>query len=101
MADDRSLDELCDARACEGERGLVLSRTLGPGTGRGTDTIRLELRVEELDPAPSKLRGKIRFSAYMLNQADQTVCDGEWRMLLLRDRERNRRARAQKSEEQP
>ena len=65
------------------------------------DTVRLELRVEELDDAPSKLRGKIRFSAYMLNQSDQTVCDGEWRMLLLRDRERNRRARAQKSEEQP
>lgn len=49
------------------------------------DTVRLRLRVEELDAAPSKRSGRVRFLAWILNQDDQVVIDGEWCTLMMRE----------------
>ena len=48
------------------------------------DTIRLRLQVESLDTQPSKRAGQVRFSACVLNQADQVVVEGEWGTLVAR-----------------
>ncbi len=53
---------------------------------RPGDTVRLELRVLDIDPEPARRRGWVRFESRVINQADEVVIDGEWRTLLHRRR---------------
>ncbi len=55
------------------------------------DTVRLLLTVAEIDPEPSKRSGKVRFLSKVLNQDDTVLIEGEWRTLILRDRQALRR----------
>lgn len=50
------------------------------------DTVRLRLQVEEVDAAPAKRSGRVRFAAWVRNQQDQVVIDGEWCTLMMRER---------------
>lgn len=51
------------------------------------DTVRLRLKVDRVEE-PSKRSGKVFFEAWVLNQKDQVVIDGEWGTLMLRDRKK-------------
>ncbi len=57
------------------------------------DTIRLFLEVSGRDPEPSRRSGVVVLQARVLNQENKVVCDGEWRVRILRmptDRDRSR-----------
>ncbi len=57
------------------------------------DTIRLLLEVSGLDSEPSRRSGVVVFNARVLNQESKVVCDGEWRVRILRmptERDRSR-----------
>ncbi len=51
---------------------------------RPGDSVRLELGVIELDPAPHPRRGFVRLSAQVIAKQDQLCIDGSWTLLLLR-----------------
>ncbi len=48
------------------------------------DNIRLRLLVVEVDPEPSKKRGRVRFSTAVSNQTDENVLEGTWSVVFLR-----------------
>ncbi len=54
------------------------------------DTVRLALSVAEKDPEPSKRRGWVRFEARVTNQHGDTVIEGSWTTLMLRNADRRR-----------
>ena len=54
------------------------------------DTVRLTLRVAEIDPAPSSRRGWIRFEAQVVNQRGEVVIEGTWTTLMHRKPDRRR-----------
>jgi len=58
------------------------------------DTIRLQLVVDSLDPAPSRRSGLVVFAASVRNQDDKVVCDGEWHTRMLRGDAGARRERS-------
>lgn len=49
------------------------------------DTIRLVLEVSELDPKPSRRRGRVLLLCRIMNQSDKLVAEGDWDTLMLRD----------------
>ena len=51
------------------------------------DTVRAELEVLELDPAPAARRGWVRFAVRVWKQDGRTVNSGEWRTLMHRRRD--------------
>lgn len=51
---------------------------------RADDTVHLRLDVVEVDPAPTRRRGNVRFATVMLNQDSERVAEGHWTMLFLR-----------------
>jgi len=53
------------------------------------DTIRLQLRVIDIDSEPGPKRGRIQFSTVVLNQNDDTVVEGSWSVVFLRNRARS------------
>ncbi len=53
---------------------------------RSGDTIRIELTVIDKEPDPAPKRGWVRFAIEVKNQDDEVVGDGEWLMLMLRQR---------------
>jgi len=58
------------------------------------DTISLQLQVIGVDPEPGPKRGRIQFSTVVSNQAGDTVVEGSWSVVFLRDRSLNRAASA-------
>ena len=63
------------------------------------DTVRLRLRVVELDPEPSKRSGRVTFAAEVSNQDEKLVIDGVWQTLMLRERPRRRPRETQEGSE--
>ena len=57
------------------------------------DTIRLRLKVDRTEEGTKRV-GKVFFEAWVLNQRDEVVIDGEWGTLMLRDRAKIRRPAA-------
>lgn len=55
------------------------------GVVRFGDTICLQLEVLEKRPSSKPDRGVVRFGAYVLNQRDERVVEGEWTLLMRRD----------------
>lgn len=50
------------------------------------DTIHLELAVLEKTPTSKPDRGIVRFATSILNQRDEAVVEGEWTLLMRRNR---------------
>lgn len=50
------------------------------------DTVHLELEVSEKKESSKPDRGVVRFAARMRNQRDEVVVDGEWTLLMRRNR---------------
>lgn len=60
----------------------VETRFLAPV--RPGDSVRMELRVEVLDPEPSRRAGWVRFATRGINQRDEEISRGVWQVLVLR-----------------
>jgi len=60
---------------------------------RPGDTIHVELTVRETERDPGPRRGWVRFGCEVKNQRGEIVSDGEWLMLMLRQRPGPRSAR--------
>lgn len=58
------------------------------GPVRAGDTLRVELAVVEVDPQPTRNRGRVRFEKTVWNQRGERVSSGTWETVLLRDRRR-------------
>ena len=58
------------------------------------DTIRLRLEVIGVDAEPGPKRGRIQFATVVTNQNGDTVVEGSWSVVFLRDRSRNQPSRA-------
>ena len=52
------------------------------------DTVRLQLKVIEIDSEPGPKRGRIRFSTTVTMQTGDVVIEGFWNVIFLRDRTR-------------
>ena len=52
------------------------------------DTIRLQMKVIQIDSHPGPKRGFIRLSTTVTKQNGDTVIDGSWKVIFLRDRSR-------------
>lgn len=60
---------------------------------RAGDTIHVRLEVIELEEAPARSRGRVRFRTEVFNQEGLRVLDGHWTTVMKRDR--GRRAAAE------
>ncbi|MFT5284923.1 MAG: acyl dehydratase [Planctomycetota bacterium] len=52
------------------------------------DTVRLLLKVTDIDDKPGPKRGYICFSTTVTNQSGEIVIEGSWKVIFLRDRNR-------------
>ncbi len=70
----------------EGTTLALIEQTIRyKGPVKFNDTVHLELEVLEKKASSKPDRGVVQFATYIMNQRDEVVIDGEWKLLMRRN----------------